>query len=241
MPRAASSGAGLGFGDGTPDCLGVPPAASPAPSVPGDSTHQARPSCISPPLPHSSSTTPPEPFPAVPGASLGVSGRGQPNPGVGGTKARPSHPRCLFLAAVAPEHLPRVTPPRISRGTPVTAPRWGGTGPRGPEQPEGQRGTAQGHRGRRARVPRGPGCGLATPASLRSSGSVAPARPLLHSARGGKSTLVLAPSDSGSRDRAEPRRRRGARARVGLAPVRSWMAQGTGFRCGAGQERGHGW
>lgn len=77
-----------------------------SPSISRDGTHRYRLPCPSPPLLHLAFTTTPEPFPTVPGARLGVFGRGQPNPGVGGTKPRPSHPRCLFLAAVAPEHLP---------------------------------------------------------------------------------------------------------------------------------------
>lgn len=158
MPRAAGSGAGLSFGDGTP----VRPA-SPAPSVPGDGTHRARSPCPSP-LPHSASTTPRSPTREPPG----------------GVQPRPAQPRCrwhkgpsvtpplpIFSRCRSPAPAPgtRVTPPRIPLGTPATAPRRGRTGPRGPERPEGQRGTAQGHRGRRAGVPRGPGCGLATPVS----------------------------------------------------------------------------
>lgn len=240
MPRAARSGAGLSFGDGTPvpETGGVPPRRL-----------QLRPSPRTAPLSSSSSSS--FSFHDTPGALPGSAGSPP-----GGVRPRPAHPRCRWhkgpsvtpplpifsrCRSRAPAPGTRVTPPRIPRGTPVTAPRRGRTGPRGPERPEGQRGTAQGHRGRRAGVPRGPGCGLTTPASLRRSGSVAPARPRPAVLEEAAPHLVLAPSHSGSRGQAEPQRQRGARARVGLAPVRSWMAQGTGFRCGAGQERGHGW
>lgn len=107
---------------------------------------------------------------------------------------------------------------------------------------------AGGTKGHGSRSPWPPGqgatgprlCGLTAPASLWRSGSVALARPRPAVLEEAAPHLVLAPSHGGSRVQAEPQRRRGARARLGLAPVRSWMAQGTGFGCGAGQERGHG-